>query len=202
MIADQATLQDALISAGGAPLPATSWWLSTAGGRPPSGLPAGSSVVVATALASSLEHDTVSAAPVRAALAVAAAAAVLAALGFCVSVAASARSRRVQRALLAALGVSSGAQARLFCLEEIMISGPAALVGLGLGIGLAHLLVPAVTLTASAGLPVPFVLVRLPIAWVCLIVLAVPAIPVLAALITATRQPDPAAQLRAAEAAG
>ena len=202
VIADQAALQDALISAGGAPLPATSWWLSTAGGQPPPGLPAGSSVVVATALASSLEHDTVSAAPVRAALAVAAAAAALAALGFCVSVAASARSRRVQRALLAALGVSSGAQARLFCLEEIMISGPAALVGLGLGIGLAHLLVPAVTLTANAGLPVPPVLVRLPLAWVCLIVLVVPAIPVLAALITAVRQPDPAAQLRAAEAAG
>ena len=202
VIADQATLQDALVSAGGAPLPATSWWLSTAGGRPPGGLPPGSSVVVATALASSLEHDTVSAAPVRAALAVAAAAAVLAALGFCVSVAASARSRRAQRALLAALGVSSGAQARLFCLEELMISGPAALVGLGLGIGLAHLLVPAVTLTANAGLPIPPVLVRLPVAWVCLIVLAVPAIPVLAALITAVRQPDPAAQLRAAEAAG
>ena len=92
----------------------------------------------------------------------AAAAAVLAALGFCVSVAASARGRRGQRALLAALGVPSGAQARLFCLEEIMISGPAALVGLVLGIGLAHLLIPAITLTATAGLPVPPVLVRLP----------------------------------------
>jgi hypothetical protein len=202
VIADQANLQDAVVSAGGAPLPATSWWLSTAGGQRPRGLPAGSSVVDAAAIRQALLHDPESAAPIKGTLAVAAAAAVLAALGFCVSVAASARSRRGQRALLAALGVPSGAQARLFCLEEIMISGPAALVGLAVGIGLAHLLIPAITLTATAGLPVPPVLVRLPAAWVGLIAIAVPAIPVLAAAITTLRQPDPASELRTAEAAG
>ena len=202
VIADQTALQDALVSAGGAPLPATSWWLSTAGGLPPSGLPPGSSVVDAAAISQTLAHDPESAAPIKAALAVAAAAAILAALGFCVSVAASARSRRGQRALLAAMGVPSGAQARLFCLEEIMISGPAALVGLGLGIGLAHLLIPAITLTATAGLPIPSVLVRVPVAWVALIAIAVPAIPVVAAAIATLQQPDPAAELRTAEAAG
>ncbi len=202
VVANQATLQDALISAGGSPLPAMSWWLSTASGRPPAGLPPGASVADAAAFARTLEHDPVSAAPVKAALAVAVAAAILAALGFCVSVAASARARRGQRALLAALGVPSGHQARLFCLEEIMISGPAALVGLGLGVGLAHILIPAITLTATAGLPVPPVLVRVPVAWVAVVVLAVAAIPVLAAVITALRQPDPAAELRASEAAG
>jgi ABC-type antimicrobial peptide transport system permease subunit len=98
--------------------------------------------------------------------------------------------------------VPSGHQARLFCLEEIMISGPAALVGLSLGVGLAHILIPAITLTATAGLPVPPVLVRVPVAWVAVVVLAVAAIPVLAAVITALRQPDPAAELRASEAAG
>jgi hypothetical protein len=202
VIADQANLQDALVSAGGAPLPATSWWLSTVNGKPPRGLPAGSSVVDAATIRQALQHDAESAAPIKGTLAVAIAAAVLAALGFCVSVAASARSRRGQRALLAALGVPSGAQARLFCLEEIMISGPAALIGLALGIGLAHLLIPAITLTATAGLPVPPVLVRLPAVWVALIVIAVPAIPVLAAAISTLRQPDPAAELRTAEAAG
>ncbi len=201
VIADQATLQDALISAGGAPLPATSWWLSTADGASPRGLPPGSGVVNAAAITTALQHDPESAAPIKAAVAVAAAAAVLAALGFCISVAASARARRVQRALLAALGVPSGAQARLFCLEEIMISGPAALVGLALGVALAHLLIPAITLTATAGVPIPPVLVRLPLAWVVFIAAAVPAIPVLAAAITALRQPDPAAELRTAEAA-
>jgi hypothetical protein len=202
IVADQAAVQDALVSAGGAPLPVTGWWLSTVSGAAPPGLPAGSGVVVAAATTRSLGRDAVSAAPMHAALAVAAAAAVLAAIGFCVSVTASAQSRRGQRALLAALGVPAGAQARLFCLEEIMISGPSALVGLALGIGLAHLLIPAITLTAVGGLPVPPVLVRLPVTWIALITLAVPAIPVLAAVIVTLRQPDPAAQLRAAEAAG
>jgi hypothetical protein len=202
IVADQAAVQDALVSAGGAPLPVTGWWLSTVSGAAPPGLPAGSGVVVAAATTRSLGRDAVSAAPMHAALAVAAAAAVLAAIGFCVSVTASAQSRRGQRALLAALGVPAGAQARLFCLEEIMISGPSALVGLALGIGLAHLLIPAITLTAVGGLPVPPVVVRLPVTWIALITLAVPAIPVLAAVIVTLRQPDPAAQLRAAEAAG
>jgi hypothetical protein len=46
------------------------------------------------------------------------------------------------------------------------------------------------------------VLVRIPAMWVALIVVAVPAIPVLAAAVATLRQPDPAAELRAAEAAG
>jgi len=202
VIADQANLQDALISAGGAPLPAATWWLSTATGRAPAGLPAGASVVTAAAASAALQRDPVSAAPIKAALAVAASAALLAALGFCVSVAASARARRSQRALLAALGVPAADQARLFCLEELMISGPAAVVGLALGVGLAHLLIPAVTLTATAGIPVPGVLVRIPVPWVALIAIAMPAIPVLAAIVATLRQLDPAAELRAAEAAG
>jgi len=202
VVADQATLQDALISAGGAPLAATSWWLSTASGKPPAGLPAGSTVVAAATVSASLRRDPVSAAPIQAVLAVAAAAALLAALGFCVSVAASSRARRSQRALLAALGVPAADQARLFCLEELMISGPAALAGLILGVGLAHLLIPAVTLTATAGIPVPPVLVSIPVPWVALIVVAMPAIPVLAAVVATLRQLDPAAELRVAEAAG
>jgi hypothetical protein len=202
IVADLGLLEDAVVSAGGAPVSATSWWLRTAGGVTPAGLPAGSTVVNAKSLAAALEHDPISAAPVKAALAVAAAVALLAALGFCVSVAASARARRGQRALLGALGVPAAAQARLFCLEEIMMSGPAALVGLALGIGLAHLLIPAVTLTDSGGIPIPPVLVRLPLTLVLLITVAVPAIPVIAAAVTALRQPDAAAELRAAEAAG
>ena len=201
-VADQTTLQDALISAGGAPLPANSWWLSTAGGKPPAGLPPGSSVVAATGVSEALQHDPVSAAPIKAVLAVAAAAALLAVLGLCVSVAASARARRGQRALLGALGVPAAGQARLFCLEELMIGGPAALVGLALGVGLAHLLIPAVTLTATAGIPVPAVLVRIPVLWVALIAVAMPAIPVVAAVVATLRQLDPAAELRVAEAAG
>jgi hypothetical protein len=203
MVASQTAVQDALASIGdGGVLSAQTWLLSTATGAVPAGLPAGAAATDAAAYARALQRNPLSAAPVQAALAVAAAAALLAAIGFCVSVAASARARRSQRALLAALGVPAPAQARLFCLEELMVSIPAAAVGLAVGIGLAYVLIPSITLTATAGLPVPAVLVRFPVAWVAVIALLAPAIPVLAAAITALRQPDPAAELRAAEAAG
>lgn len=202
LVAGQAAVQDALASQGdGGTLPVTAWWLATATGEAPPGLPAGSVVTAATTLARRLEHDPLSAAPVQAAVAVAAAAALLAALGFCVSVAASARERRPQRALLGALGVPSGPQAGLFCLEEAMISIPAAVVGLAIGVGLARLVVPALTLTATGGLPVPPVLVAIPLGWVAVIAAGLPAIPVVAAAVSALRQPDAAAELRAAEAA-
>jgi hypothetical protein len=203
VVASQSAVEQILTSQGaGGSLPALSWWLSTAGGSVPAGLPPGSAVEDAAQNTLALQRNPLSAAPVQAALAVAAAAALLAALGFLVSVAASARDRRSQRALLAALGVPAPAQARLFCLEEIMISVPAAIVGLGVGVGLARLLIPSITLTATAGQPVPPVLVLIPVGWVALVALLAPAIPVVAALITSLRQPDPAAELRAAEAAG
>lgn len=83
-----------------------------------------------------------------------------------------------------------------------MISVPAAVIGLAIGLGLAHLLIPAITLTAHAGPPVPPVLVRLPLGWVIAVAVLVPAIPVIAAAVSALHQPDAAAELRAAEAAG
>jgi hypothetical protein len=81
-----------------------------------------------------------------------------------------------------------------------MLSGPAAAAGLLLGAGLAWLLVPAVTLTATGLAPVPSALVQLPLAWSAALALAVTVIPVLAAAVTVAYRPDPAAQLRAAAA--
>ena len=153
-----------------------------------------------TAVAAALLDNPLSAAPQQGVLAIAVAAALLAALGFSVSVAASMRERRTQSALLAALGVSRAAQAGQLCLEQLMLSVPAAAVGLLLGAGLAHLLIPAVTVTAAATAPLPPVLVDLPLAWAVGLAVAVTAIPVLAAAATVLRRPDPAAQLRAAEA--
>lgn len=202
LVADQAAVQDALASQGdGGGLPVTGWWLATADGAVPAGLPAGSAVTSSAALARRLERAPLSAAPVQAAVAMAAAAALLAALGFCVSVAASARERRPQRALLGVLGVPATTQARLFCLEEALISIPAAGFGLLIGVGLAQLVVPALTVTATGGLPVPPVLVIVPWGWVIGVAAGLPAVPVVAAAISALRQPDPAAELRATEAA-
>jgi hypothetical protein len=201
LVADQAAVQDALASQGaGGSLPVTGWWLATVTGGVPPGVPAGWAVTDTNALESSLESDPLSAAPVHAAAAVAIAVALLAALGFCVSVAASARERRIQHALFGALGVPAAAQARLFCLEELLISIPATAVGLAIGVVLARVMVPALTVTATGAVPAPPVLLVLPLGWVLPLAAGLAVVPVVAAVVATLRQPDPATELRAAEA--
>jgi hypothetical protein len=200
LIVDQTAVQDDLIGNSEPPLPVTSWWLRTATGAVPPGMPPGSAVTDRAGQASALLGDSLSATPQQAGLAVAAAAGLLAVVGFSVSVAASLRGRRTQSALLSALGVLRFAQAGQLCLEELMLSLPAAAVGLLAGAGLAHLIIPAVTLTPAATAPVPPVLVEVPLGWVALLAVAVAVIPVLAAAATVARRPDPAARLRLAEA--
>ncbi|MGH3303710.1 MAG: FtsX-like permease family protein [Streptosporangiaceae bacterium] len=201
LVADQVAVQDALANLGfGGSLRVSAWWLATATGAAPADGPAGWTVTDTDALAGRLESDPLSAAPVHAAAAVAVGVALLAALGFCVSVAASARERRSQHALLAALGVPATAQARLFCLEEALISIPATAVGLVIGVVLARVMVPSLTVTATGGQPLLPVLVTLPLGWLLPLAAALAVVPVVAAAVTALRQPDPAAELRAAEA--
>ncbi len=200
LIVDQSALQELLASKSAAPLPVTAWWLRAAGPVMVAGLPAGTTRTDRATVAAALLDNPLSAAPQQGVLAIAVAAALLAVLGFSVSVAASMRERRTQSALLAALGVSRAAQAGQLCLEQLMLSVPAAAVGLLLGAGLAHLLIPAVTVTAVATAPIPPVLVDLPLAWAAGLAVVVTAVPVLAAAATVLRRPDPAAQLRAAEA--
>ena len=139
--------------------------------------------------------------PQQALLAVALAAAVLAITGFCVSIAAGVRQRRAENALLAALGVPPRMAARQLCLEKLMLSVPSALAGLVLGVVLAELFVPAITLSPSATTPVPPVLIEFGWPQTLSLVLAVAVLPVLAAGLTIARRPDAAAQLRTAEAA-
>jgi hypothetical protein len=69
-----------------------------------------------------------------------------------------------------------------------------------LGAVLAELLVPAITLTTTATIPVPPVLIEF--SWPLTVALAavVAIAPVLAAAVTLARRPDPAAALRTAEA--
>ncbi|HXP20654.1 MAG TPA: FtsX-like permease family protein [Streptosporangiaceae bacterium] len=199
LIVDQGAAQDIMAALSAPPLTVTQWWLATRSGSQPPGLPAGAIVTDRARLLSALEADPLSAIPQQAVQSIAVAAALLAILGFSVSVAASVRERRSQSALLAALGVDGAAQARLLCLEALALSLPAAVTGLLLGTVLAHLLVPAVTLTATAVAPVPSVLVEVPLATAALLALTITAVPVLAAAATAVRRPDAAAQLRVAE---
>ena len=155
LIVDLASLQDILTGDALEPAQVTQWWLATSAaisGMPPglaATLPPGSAVTSSAAVASALVGDPLSTVPQQALLAVAVAAAVLAITGFCVSIAAGVRQRRAENALLAALGVAPRAAAGQLGLEKLMLSLPSALAGLVLGVVLAELLVPAITLAAG-----------------------------------------------------
>jgi hypothetical protein len=192
--ADQVTLAAPQVT----PLPVTRWWLRTADGGVPR-LPAelGLSVTGRVSQRAALLGNPLLTAPRQALLAIAAAAVLLGAGGFSISVAGSLRSRRTQSAVFAALGVGKNAQAGQLCLEQSALSLPAAAAGLLAGIGLAQLMVPAITLTADAATPVPWALVVVPLGPAVALALVTAAVPVAAAALSVLRRPDPAAQLRA-----
>jgi hypothetical protein len=192
--ADQVTLAAPQVT----PLPGDRWWLRTADGQVPR-LPArlGLSVTGRVSQRAALLDNPLLTAPRQALLAIAAAAVLLGAGGFSISVAGSLRSRRTQSAVFAALGVGKNAQAGQLCLEQGALSLPAAAAGLLAGIGLAQLLVPAITLTVDAAAPVPWALVVVPFGPAVALALATAAVPVAAAALSVLRRPDPAAQLRA-----
>jgi ABC-type antimicrobial peptide transport system permease subunit len=210
LLVDLGRLQDVLTSSSLAPVQPNEWWLATTGGTggpsaAPSGLagdlPSGSAITTTAGLAAGLLSDPLSTVPQQALLVVAIAAAVLAITGFCVSIAAGVRQRRAENALLAALGVPPRSAAGQLCLEKLMLSLPSAVAGLILGVVLAELLVPAITLTSSATTPVPPVIIQFGWTQTLPLALAVAVLPVLAAALTIARRPDAAAALRAAEAA-
>jgi len=209
LIVNLADLQTMLTGASLEPAPVTQWWLATEErpGAPPGvppglggRLPPGTAVTSRSGITSALLADPLSTVPQQGLLAVAIAAAVLAITGFCVSIAAGVRQRRAETALLAALGVAPRAAAGQLCLEKLMLSVPSALAGLVLGVVLAELLVPAITLTRAATRPVPPVLIQFGWSQTLTLALAVAVLPVLVAAFTIARRPDAAAELRAAEA--
>jgi hypothetical protein len=200
VIVDQGWLQDALLAQSQPPLPVTQWWLAAPHGVP-AGLPAGAAVVTRAGSAAGLLKDPLPNVPQLSLLVIVAAAALLAAIGFVVSVAAAVRERRLQDALLAALGVDRATRTGQLCLEQLMLSVPAAAAGAAIGVALAYLLVPAITLTTGAAAPFPPVHVVIPLGWTVLLALSIAAVPVLAAAVTAAYRPDPAAELRGGETA-
>jgi ABC-type antimicrobial peptide transport system permease subunit len=205
LITDLGSLQYYLARQSLPPLPVAQWWLATTGaGVPPSlsaAVPAGTVLTSAAAAATAAASDTLSAAPQQALLAMAAAAAVLAITGFWVSIAADVRRRRGETALLAALGVTRRGAALQLCLEKLLLSLPSAALGVLLGTLVARLLVPAVTLTPTAQLPTPPAVTVDDLPKAIAFALAVAVLPAVAAALAATRRPDPAAELRAAEEA-
>ena len=205
LITDLGRLQEYLARLSLSPLPVTQWWLATAGGGVPPSLtaavPAGTDITSASALATATAGEMLSAAPQQTLLALAAAAALLAITGFWVSIAADVRRRRGETALLSALGVTRRGAASQLCLEKLLVSLPSAALGVLLGTLVARLLVPAVTLTPAAQLPTPPVVTVDDLPLAIAFALAVAVLPAVTAALAATRRPDPAAELRAAEEA-
>jgi hypothetical protein len=205
LVVDLPAVQQRVVSQGAPPLSVTEWWLTTADHQIPPGLaaalPPGSALTGAAAATAELTGDPLSATPQQALLALAIAAALLAITGFWVSIAANVRQRRAENALLAALGVSQRSAALQLCLEKLLLSVPAAVLGVVLGTVVARLLVPAVTLTAAATQPVPPPLTLFDLPQTLPLAAAVAIIPALATALIMIRRPDPAAELRAAEAA-
>jgi hypothetical protein len=205
LITDLGSLQAYLARQALPPLPVTQWWLTTAGGQVPPALtasvPAGTGITTAAELTTANTGDPLSAAPQLALLAMAAAASLLAIMGFWVSIAADVRERRAGMALLAALGVTRRGAAVSLCLEKLLLSLPSAALGVVLGMLVARLLVPAVTLSPTARQPTPPALTLYDLPQSIALALVVAIVPVVIAALAATRRPDPAADLRAAEAA-
>jgi hypothetical protein len=198
VIIDQSWLQQALAAQSQPPLPVTQWWLAGRTG-PPLGLPAGASVVTWAGSAARLLGDPLSNVPQVSLLVIVAAAGLLACVGFVVSVVAAIRERRLQHALLAALGVGRAGRAGQLSLEQLMLSVPAAAAGAVIGAALAYLLVPAVILTPGGTTPFPPVRVVIPLGWTALLALGIAAVPVVVAAVAGAYRPDPAAGLRAGE---
>jgi ABC-type antimicrobial peptide transport system permease subunit len=103
-------------------------------------------------------------------------------------------------AVLAALGVSQRSAAAQLFLEKLLLSVPAAALGLLLGAVVARLLVPAVTLSPTAQIPVPPPLTMFDLPQTIPLAAMIAVLPALAAALVVFRRPDQAAELRAAEA--
>jgi len=205
LITDLGSVQEYLVRQSAPTLPVTQWWLATADGSVPPALtasvPAGTDITSAAGLAAAVTSDPLSAAPQLALLAMAAAAALLATTGFWVSIAADVRQRSTEAALLAALGVTRRGAALQLSLEKLLLSLPSCALGVLLGLLVARLIVPAVTLTPTAQQPTPPAVTQYDLPQVIALALAVAVLPAAFAVLAATRRPDPAAELRAAESA-
>ncbi|MFV0135943.1 FtsX-like permease family protein [Streptomyces sp. HMX87] len=182
----------------------TEWWLRPAPGRAdevaavlrafPDVEP--TQVVVRDELAERLRDDPFGAGSEAAFAAAAVVAALLAAVGFTVSVAGSLRERGAEFAVLRALGAPRGRLARAVAVEQGLLVGLALLVGAALGAVLTRAVVPLIVLTSQATRPVPDVHVVLPPGRVAVLLAAVALAPLLVTAALSVRRTDPAATLR------
>ncbi|MDD9375973.1 FtsX-like permease family protein [Streptomyces sp. ZAF1911] len=197
-----------LLAAGRLPTPGE-WWLpllrDPAPARAAAELRSGAGsqqVRLREEVAATLLDDPLSAGPQGALAALAAACAVLAAIGFAASAAAAARERAREFSVLTALGARRRDLARTATAESCLLVGLGTAVGVGLGVVIVHLVVPLTVLTPAAGRPEPGVLVDLPAVRILLLAAAIAAVPLLSAVFGGRRNQNrskPADRLRHVE---
>ncbi|MCO5993181.1 FtsX-like permease family protein [Actinoallomurus rhizosphaericola] len=155
VMVDWAALSDRDLAAG-VPAPAPGeWWLTARDTAPAAKALAGQTVVDRNALRRRL-RDAPLGRGLRGALILGfGAALVLAAIGFAVHTAVSARERAGEFAILRALGVGGRQVLGLVAVEQAFLVGLGLAGGLLLGVVLARLVVPHVVLTAAATTPYP-----------------------------------------------
>lgn len=146
-----------------------------------------------------LLDDPLSAGPQSALAALAAACAVLAAIGFATSTAAERRARGREFSILLALGAPRRSLARASFAEGGVLIALGTSVGTGLGVALVHLMAPLIVLTPAAHRPFPPVRVDMPFWQTLLTAAAIAAVPLLSAALGGPRGRDIAARLRPAE---
>jgi ABC-type lipoprotein release transport system permease subunit len=159
----------------------------------PAALPDGTSTTVRSEVAAGLGNAPLAQEPIQALLAVAAATVLLGLCGLGVGLISASGERVGEFALLEALGLTRGGRVRLLAVEQALLAVPGAVSGAALGVLLAHLVVPAATLTAQATQPQPAVLVHTPWAAVWAAAALFAALPPLLAAIGALRRGRPAA---------
>ena len=162
LIVDGPTLVGAAFADDGSTTRPQEWWLRTTPGGEASVIAAlaqpvysAAKVVGRDATARSLTGDPVALGVLGALTLGAVAAAAFAAIGFVVSAVAAARERLEEFALLRALGLSASQLVVWQSLEQALTLLIGASIGLGLGLVLAWLVLPAATLTQSGAPPVP-----------------------------------------------
>lgn len=201
LIVDDNALQYRVLDEGQPPLTATGYWLSTAGGAVPAGLPQGAvTVTTLAATQTALTDDPLTQLIQQGLIALGITAGILAIAALWAAVAAARRERADQEAVLIALGVSGRRQALLQAAEILAVAGPAAVAGLAIGVLLSRLMLPYLTLTSAATTPVPSVVIV--VSWLPSLALAAAMIaaPALAAAlaVVATRA-EAATRLRSLE---
>ncbi|RPF29726.1 FtsX-like permease family protein [Streptomyces sp. Ag109_G2-6] len=195
-------------TAGQQPPTPTEWWLPATSAADP--LPARAAeklregvrtehVQLSGEITAGLLDDPLSAGPQSALAALAAACAVLAAIGFATATAAERRVRGREFSVLLALGTPRRSLARAAAAEGGVLVLLGTAVGTGLGVALVHLMAPLVVLTPAAHRPFPPVRVDMPLGQTLLTAAAIAAVPLLSAASGGPRGRDIAARLRPVE---